>query len=79
MSAEEKAAVEAGLAWLRLPESIWWARLEQYWHLGEPTKCHMCYFRPVDRGADHKVKHEAWARELAALEKMWTLTHGRTR
>jgi hypothetical protein len=70
---KDRAAIEAGLSRLRLPESYWDAKLEQMWHLSEPVKCALCYFRPMDRGADHKAKHEHWARELATLEKMYTL------
>jgi hypothetical protein len=73
MSDDDRAAVEAGLRRLRLPESYWDAKLEQMWHLTEPAQyaCSLCYFRPMDRGADHKARHEAWARELALLERMY--------
>ena len=36
------------------------------------------YFRPLDQGADHKVRHEAWARELATLERMYTIPTRKT-
>jgi hypothetical protein len=31
----------------------------------------------MDRGDDHKAKHEHWARELATLERMYTLPYNR--
>jgi hypothetical protein len=33
----------------------------------------------MDRGADHKAKHERWARELALVERMYIMpfTHNR--
>jgi len=81
MNPDEQAAVEAGMLRIHLPESWWDAKLEQMWHLDEPVKCALCYFRPMDRGADHRARHEAWARELATLERMYSLsfTHRRTR
>ena len=78
MSADEKAAVETGLRHIRLLDSWVFAKCEQIWHLEEPVKCSLCYFRPWDRGADHKAKHEQWARELATLEHMYTIPTRRT-
>jgi len=81
MSADERAAISAALRRIWLPESWWDAKLEQMWYRTEPAPyaCSLCYFRPMDRGTDHKARHEAWARELAALERMYTLpfTHNR--
>ena len=74
MTDDDRAAIEAGLRRIRHPESYWEAKLEEMWHLGELVRCSLCYFRPMDRGLDHKAKHEHWARELAMLERMYTLT-----
>ena len=75
MTNEDHAAVEAGLRRLRLPQSYWDATLEEMWHLGEDAVlAHGVPFRPMDRGVDHKAKHERWARELATLERMYTLS-----
>ena len=79
MTDDDREAIEAGLRRIRLPESYWEAKLEQMWHLHEPVKYALCYFRPMDRGLDHKAKREHWARELASLERMYVLpfTHNR--
>lgn len=77
MTDGDRRAIEAGLRRIRLPESYWDAKLEEMWHLGEPVRCALCYFRPMDRGADHKARHEHWARELAALKRMYTLRYNR--
>ena len=78
MTDGDHRAIEAGLRRIRLPESYYWdAKLEQMWHLSEPVKCALCYFRPMDSGADHKARHEHWARELATLERMYTLPYNR--
>ncbi len=46
---DDRRAIKAGLRRLRLPESYWDAKLEQMWHLAEPVKCALCYFRPNER------------------------------
>ena len=68
MTDDDRAAVEAGKRWIDVPER--WASAKERW---TPDGCSLCRFRPMDRGADHKAKHERWARELATLERMYTL------
>ncbi len=75
MTDDDRRAIELGKRWLNHEGRINLALLERWWRIGErPARpCSLCDFRPMDRGADHKAKHEHWARELATLERMYTL------
>ena len=75
MTDDDRSAIEVGRRWLNRQGNINLALLERWWRIGErPARpCSLCYFRPMDRGADHKANHEHWARELATLEWMYTL------
>ena len=68
MADDDRGALEAGKHWIGVPER--WAPAKERW---TPNGCSLCRFRPMDRGADHKARHERWARELATLERMYAL------
>ena len=75
MTDDDRRAIELGKRWLNRQGNINLALLERWWMIGEqPARlCSLCYFRPQDRGTDHRANHEHWARELATLERMYTL------
>lgn len=67
MTSDDRSAIELGKRWLNHEGHINLAFLERWWRIGEqPARpCSLCYF--------HRANHERWARELALLERMYTL------
>lgn len=76
MTDDERRAIELGKRWLNHQGRINLALLERWWRIGErpARRCSLCDFRPMGCCADHKARHEHWARELAMLERTYTLT-----